>query len=273
MSHLTDFLKQRHDETRDKFMVHVSDDVKAIVKRGTLTFEEYEKMRTNSYERKLLVPLFSDVDFLKYLEHFLSIGDLRESSEFELSSTYKEAVCEQLIFQTIRRYKKIQEERQEMLDLLKDILKSDDEGWADIKRHGFPDELGDRRLTEKIRAMVMKYENGEPEKKETQSNLPDSMPCVVCGGMCGLGDGFCSSTCYDEYNANRPRPVPALQFQIGDRVVVDLDHWQIELRGRHGVVLAICSVEGGLAAEVLIDSQILKTVIRFNFLRKEVKDV
>lgn len=130
MTAISDFLKQKHDEIREQFMSHVSDEVKAIVERGTLTFDQYMLMRTNSYERKILVPLFDSMDFSKYLEHFLSISDLRESSEFELSSTYKEAVCEQLIFQTHRRYKKIEEERQEMLDLLKEILAADEEAWG-----------------------------------------------------------------------------------------------------------------------------------------------
>lgn len=98
--------EKMREERKEKFMRHVSDEVQERLADPTpIGLTEYSELRANTYERRLLAKKYDDQAFIAMLENSMKHSQFRELGEFEVVSTYDEAIVREYIPELIRRYK------------------------------------------------------------------------------------------------------------------------------------------------------------------------
>ena len=99
------FLKKYAADMKEEFMSNVSDEIKALVKSGkVIELSEFTGMRMNSYERRLLTPLFSGELLRQQIEYCLSQEPGgRKTHKYALSSGYHNAVLGEFLPELLRR--------------------------------------------------------------------------------------------------------------------------------------------------------------------------
>ena len=92
---------------KDEFFSHISKEVALRFSYGrTITREEFSKMMINSYERKLLFPLFSDKLLLKQLKYSMNQAGYRKLYEFNVPKHYNDAIENMFLPELIERFEK-----------------------------------------------------------------------------------------------------------------------------------------------------------------------
>lgn len=93
-------------QRKKEFMSHVSDEVRARLERSDrITWEEYESMRANSYERKLLQGKLTDEALIKLLDYCYMQSSFRRLHKYGLPKDYNEAVTGELLPMLLERLK------------------------------------------------------------------------------------------------------------------------------------------------------------------------
>lgn len=103
MSFLEEFGRRREAEFRS----HISDDVQALVDSGKrLDWVEFSQLHLNSYEAVLVYPLLTDEAFCQLVRHFLNNCQERKLGQFQVPTTYDEALLGMLVYQLCGRLEK-----------------------------------------------------------------------------------------------------------------------------------------------------------------------
>lgn len=102
-------LKLYAENRKAEFLTHVRQEIIDLVNSGeAVTWDSWQVMRLNSYERQLVIPCLDDNAFAKALDQFLIVGQMEELSQYSRPPvTYNEAIEKVLIFQLLRRFKGI----------------------------------------------------------------------------------------------------------------------------------------------------------------------
>jgi len=96
-------LQRLHDE----FQAHVRPEIKELVERDDpMTWDEYNELRMNSYERKALLPKLDDRAVFHLLKYCLSQSRFEKLRRYELAGTYDEAVTCDLLPEMMLRLEK-----------------------------------------------------------------------------------------------------------------------------------------------------------------------
>jgi len=101
------FLKERSKEREKNFYLHVQEKtmIRVYLDGSPITLEEYKEMRMNSYDRRILEPLFNDDVLLYIIETSLAQEGNSEYYGFQIPSSYTESVLRVHIHELIRRFK------------------------------------------------------------------------------------------------------------------------------------------------------------------------
>jgi len=95
MSFLEELGKRREAE----FFSHVRDEIKSMFDRNMrLNYEQYERMRMNSYEAVLVLQLLDDPALLRVVRHFVDNCGQEKLSRFDTGTTYDEVLLGRLIY-------------------------------------------------------------------------------------------------------------------------------------------------------------------------------
>jgi hypothetical protein len=102
---LNDFLKKWAEGKKEEFFSCISDEVLERYTSGKeLDVKEYEEMRINSYERRLLFPLFSDKLLLKDMKYAMNQAGYGEIWKFSVPQHYNDAIENLYLPELIRRF-------------------------------------------------------------------------------------------------------------------------------------------------------------------------
>lgn len=113
-----DQLKEEFRKLREikkaRFMENVSEAVQArLADPKPIGIDEYNELRANTYERRLLAKKYDDSVFLKMMEYSFANSRFTELMEFEIVNTYDSAVIREYIPELMRRFKKLISEEQQ----------------------------------------------------------------------------------------------------------------------------------------------------------------
>ncbi len=98
--------KSYAEKRRRKFYVHVRPEIKERVESGEpVTYEEYQKMRYNSYELKLVHDVLDDDALIRVTERYLAEEGCSCIYKYDIPHSYKDAVLQQHIHELIKRLK------------------------------------------------------------------------------------------------------------------------------------------------------------------------
>jgi len=103
------FLKERQKEREEKFYNSVQEKTmkRAYLDGSPITLEEYKEMRMNSYDRRVLEPLFDDEVLLEIIEYALAQEGNSEFDDYKIPSSYTESVLRVHIHELIRGFKNL----------------------------------------------------------------------------------------------------------------------------------------------------------------------
>ncbi len=93
-------------EVEDNFMSHCSDTVINLAKRGSVTIEEYRKLRINSYEQKLLLPSLNNEALINHIE--ACSMQVRSLAKHQLPRHYEEFLATDAVELLLKRLKEVQ---------------------------------------------------------------------------------------------------------------------------------------------------------------------
>jgi len=89
---VSDLFKQEHEKHRAAFMDHVRPEYQELAVRPKLIeWDEWQNMRMNSYEQRLLTPRLTDEALVCVTEYYITQSS-RDLTEFELPKHYDDAV-------------------------------------------------------------------------------------------------------------------------------------------------------------------------------------
>lgn len=113
-----DQLKEEFSKLREikkaRFMENVSEAVQArLADPKPIGIEEYQNLRANTYERRLLAKKYDDSVFLKMMEYSFANSRFHELGEFDIVHTYDHAVISEYLPELLRRFKKLISEEQQ----------------------------------------------------------------------------------------------------------------------------------------------------------------
>lgn len=98
------FIHDRYQKIVDNFMAHVSDEISDRVKLGTtMTMEEYQSLRMNSYEQHLIQPLLDKAALLELIQHYYKNASFGKYSKYTLPRSYDDALTCVLIPMLLER--------------------------------------------------------------------------------------------------------------------------------------------------------------------------
>lgn len=98
------------EKNRAEFNKKVSHEVlKRCQDPAPVTVEEYRSFRGNSYDRKLMHKKLDDHAFLELTEYCFSQSTVKELGEFEVATTYDDAIARELFPSLLRRFKALLE--------------------------------------------------------------------------------------------------------------------------------------------------------------------
>ena len=99
--------KKFSEELEERFMSHISPEIRARVESGLpVTWTEYENLRGNSYERKVLYPLLDDEALVNLTELCLKNSSCGRLGRFSLAKHYDEALIGEMLPMLLDRFKK-----------------------------------------------------------------------------------------------------------------------------------------------------------------------
>ena len=100
-------LKERQDERRREFFRHVSTEVLERYTTGKpIGIVEWHEMRTNSYERRLLLPLLTDEAIIEQTQYALNQEGIQKATRFEIPRSYRASILSFFVWELIARLKK-----------------------------------------------------------------------------------------------------------------------------------------------------------------------
>ena len=92
------------ENRRGRFMKHVRPEVYDLAQRGNVTLKEYEALRLNSYEARLLRQFMATGDLAKLVvKYILPNCAVKEYDRYEFGSTYDEAAIGEFLPELCRR--------------------------------------------------------------------------------------------------------------------------------------------------------------------------
>ena len=101
-------LKKIAEERRNEFLSHVKPEIQDRFKSGkTIELHEYMEMRMNSYEFRLLQPLWSDEVLLHIINNSLDQEGNTKLYETQLPRSYTESVLRLHIWDLLERFEKL----------------------------------------------------------------------------------------------------------------------------------------------------------------------
>jgi hypothetical protein len=104
----------RYVERRKKeFFQYISPEILERFESGEeIDVEEFSEMWINSYERKLLFPLFSDKLLLKQLKYSMNQAGYRKLYKYDVPKHYNDAIENMFLPELIERFEKLMEENE-----------------------------------------------------------------------------------------------------------------------------------------------------------------
>ena len=98
------YIKKRKEE----FFQCISPDIlERFESDKEIDIDEFSEMRINSYERRLLFPLFSDKLLLKQLKYAMNQAGYRKLYKYDVPKHYNDAVENMFLPELIVRFKKL----------------------------------------------------------------------------------------------------------------------------------------------------------------------
>jgi hypothetical protein len=107
-----DFLKNRAKKSKEEFLSYVQDKTFERIEKGTpITLEEYKGMRMNSYDRRMLQPLFDDETLIHVTKYALDIEGNTKFRDMQIPAHYTESVLRVHVWELLERFEKMISEK------------------------------------------------------------------------------------------------------------------------------------------------------------------
>jgi hypothetical protein len=109
------FLEDRAERRKKWFLSHVQEKTFERFKKGTpITLDEYKGMRMNSYDRRMLEPLFDDETIIYVTKYALNMEGNTKFHYHQIPSDYTQSVLKVHVWELLERFEKmISEKRNE----------------------------------------------------------------------------------------------------------------------------------------------------------------
>ena len=107
------FFEEYRNRRKHEFFKYVSPNIRDRFESGKeMDVEEFYAMRTNSYERRLLFPLFSDRLLLKQLKEAIDQTAYTKLPEFSIPKHYNNAIERLYLPELIERFENLLNEKE-----------------------------------------------------------------------------------------------------------------------------------------------------------------
>lgn len=99
--------EKRRTEREKNFLDHISTEVLERYCTGKpIGIAEWNNMRTNSYERQLLLPLLTTEAIIQQTQYALEQEGISKAGKFEIPHSYKDSILKFFIWELIDRVSK-----------------------------------------------------------------------------------------------------------------------------------------------------------------------